>query len=111
MHYRNFAINKVLESVMSRLYMANALFQKYEPWSLQKKEAECIIYLSMETIRVASLVLQPVIPHLASKALDRLGVSKEERMWRFINHPLDDDKTGKRLGDKTGLLLQRLTKK
>ena len=96
---------------MSHLYKVNALFQKYEPWSLQKKEAECIIYLTMETIRVASLALLPVIPHLASKALDRLGVSKEERTWRFMNQPLDSDKTGKGLGDNTGLFLQRLTKK
>lgn len=36
----------------------------------------------METLRVCSILLQPLIPDIAAQVLDRLGVSDDDRLFR-----------------------------
>ncbi|ESO09132.1 hypothetical protein HELRODRAFT_190723 [Helobdella robusta] len=109
-HYQNFAINRVIETVMSRLYDANALFQHYKPWSLNERECQCILHISLEAVRVACLALQPIIPNLSDKALKRLGIEDNERSWSDIIHPINMQgfHGSRSLGRHTGPLLERL---
>lgn len=36
----------------------------------------------METLRICGIGLQPVIPDIADKLLNKLGVAKSNRFWR-----------------------------
>ncbi|KAG0261370.1 methionyl-tRNA synthetase, partial [Actinomortierella ambigua] len=66
---------------------ANFLFSQFEPWKLVKQEGEEakvneILWFSQETVRLAALLLQPIMPTKATEILDRLGVADDERMWQ-----------------------------
>eukprot|EP01128_Nolandella_sp_AFSM9_P012008 TRINITY_DN887_c3_g3_i2.p1 TRINITY_DN887_c3_g3~~TRINITY_DN887_c3_g3_i2.p1 ORF type:complete len:666 (-),score=66.74 TRINITY_DN887_c3_g3_i2:1398-3395(-) len=47
--------------------------------SEQHEQAEDILYISLECLRITSILLLPVIPHAASLMLDKLGVRMSER--------------------------------
>lgn len=58
-----------------------------KPWELKKnpecqKELDVVLHLTLETLRICSIILQPIIPGLASKLLDKLQVPKECRYWQ-----------------------------
>ncbi|KAG7194760.1 methionyl-tRNA synthetase [Scheffersomyces spartinae] len=74
------------------LEKANLFVQLSEPWTFKKLIASnpenstsyeilrhYSIYLALEASRIASILIQPVIPELASKLLDRLNVSESKR--------------------------------
>lgn len=57
-----------------------------KPWKLSKEQIENgmqlpILHLTMEALRVSGIMLQPIVPSLASTLLSRLGVPITERMW------------------------------
>lgn len=83
-----------LEEIMDVLYEANRVITVEEPWVLRKKlrqnpDAEdapelqarydTCMYWMLETVRVTSILLQPVIPEAAGKALDALGIPADAR--------------------------------
>jgi Methionyl-tRNA synthetase len=38
----------------------------------------------METLRVCGILLQPIVPELSDTLLKKLGIPKENRMWKDI---------------------------
>lgn len=77
-----------VDSVMDMLRTANQVFEYYQPWNLSKskdldsvKQLEALISLVLENLRVAALVLYPIIPKLSSNLLDFLQVSIKNRNW------------------------------
>ena len=53
---------------------ANQFIQDSEPWKREQLEKDLIILMGVETARVASILIQPVMPEISSKVLDRLNV-------------------------------------
>ncbi|CEP21118.1 unnamed protein product [Cyberlindnera jadinii] len=53
---------------------ANQFIQDSEPWKREQLEKDLIILMGAETARVASILIQPVMPELSLKVLDRLNV-------------------------------------
>ena len=43
-----------------------------------------ILYTTLEVVRIAALLLQPVMPESAGKLLDLLGQSPEQRMFSAV---------------------------
>lgn len=76
----------------------NRLMNQVEPWKFAKgkpaenpERLEAIIYLGLETCRLAGLFLQPVMPVAMARLLDRLGVKEEDRGFKAAkwgNSPL-----------------------
>ena len=68
--------------------MANKFFEMQKPWELKKKQEtshlNAVLHLTMETLRVSGIVLQPIVPDLCDVLLNKLGVSPSRRMWRDI---------------------------
>ena len=101
-----------LEAIMEMLRETNAYFQRHEPWALQKKvrggvatredkEAlNTVLYVVLESLRVAGILLQPVIPGSAKRLLDHLGVleDKSERSLAAAYFGRDDMVGGSRVG-------------
>ena len=73
-----------IDDVMMMLKAANIYFDSATPWKLARMpddlEAQTklrtVIYMSLECLRVAAVLLQPVIPGLACQLLDRMGLEK-----------------------------------
>jgi methionyl-tRNA synthetase len=80
-----------LSEIMAVLRETNAYFQRHEPWALRKRvregsataedeeELDMVLYTVLESLRVAGILLQPVIPGSAERLLDHLGVPNEAK--------------------------------
>ncbi|XP_037876497.1 methionine--tRNA ligase, mitochondrial [Bombyx mori] len=86
-HYSNYEFYKVADAVMHCLHQANLFFETERPWELKNKaecqsELDAVLHITMETLRLCGIVLQPLVPGLAGRLLDRLAVA--ERGWRDL---------------------------
>ena len=59
---------------------ANKTFTKLEPW-LMADTTVPVLYV-YESLRIAAILLQPIMPVKAVELLDRLGVEATERGWK-----------------------------
>jgi len=95
-HFAMAQFSKGIESIIKALYEANRVFQFGEPWVLQKnigqlgdkteidnlqKRIDTTLYWSLESLRVTSILLQPVIPNAAEAALNAIGIPQNERLF------------------------------
>lgn len=107
--YDDFAFSRAIDILLIHIYWTNSLVQAHQPWKLVKsndatsqQHLQLILHVSMETMRVCGILLQPVIPYLASSLLTRLGISP---MLRGVQHVSEDRlKIGRPLKDKITLL-------
>lgn len=90
-YFTNFDYIRAIQCWWSVINQANQIFQSAEPWTYVKlinspetpaelKEKYRIlnnyfVYLCAETTRISSILIQPVMPQLSKKILDRLNVS------------------------------------
>jgi methionyl-tRNA synthetase len=84
-----------LETIWLMLGEANRYFSAQEPWVLRKSESAAdqqrfrtVLYTTMEVVRVAALLSQPVMPESAAKLLDLLGQPDDLRTFAAIGTPL-----------------------
>ncbi len=78
----NLDINEAVLSIMNLLKATNKFFGDLEPWKCKKnnedeKEAECL-FTACEVVRIASILLSPVMPESTKKILDALNVKEKE---------------------------------
>jgi len=80
------AMHQGLEAIWLMLGAANRYFSAQEPWVLRKSEAAAdqvrfrtVLYTTLEVVRVAALLLQPVMPASAARMLDQLGQPEDRR--------------------------------
>lgn len=60
---------------------ANRYFSAQEPWKLKKTDAarmETVLWVTLEVVRIITLLIQPVMPESTGKILDQLGVPAGE---------------------------------
>lgn len=106
--YDEMSYYKVIEHLMLTMKEANRVFQMSQPWKENDMERlESVIFVTYETIRIVSILLQPVTPKMSAFCLDRLGVPSEERN-------LDNAKiggySGGLLGPDRGVFIERIQK-
>ena len=46
-----------------------------------KERLEWVLSITLETLRISGILLQPVVPCLSSRLLDKLMVDNSERRW------------------------------
>ena len=72
--------------IMSLLRLANQFVQEQQPWTLkaesERDQLHWVLALTFECLRISGLLLQPVVPDLASRLLDKLSVEAGLRGWR-----------------------------
>ena len=80
------AMHQGLEAIWLMLGAANRYFSAQEPWVLRKSAAagdqvrfRTVLYATLEAVRVAALLIQPVMPDSASRLLDLLGQPEDSR--------------------------------
>jgi methionyl-tRNA synthetase len=90
-HYDATAMHLALEAIWSVLGAANKYFSTEEPWVLRKTSTEeaagrfrTVLYTTLETVRIATLLTQPVMPESTGTLLDLLGQGEDQRTFAAI---------------------------
>jgi methionyl-tRNA synthetase len=81
-HMKSFAIHLYLGAIFDVIAKANRYFANSEPWRLGKTDPDrmrLVLFTTVETLRLAAILLQPVLPEAMSKLLDLLGVDANAR--------------------------------
>ena len=63
--------------------------------------------MCLETVRVSGILLQPVIPNLSDRLLNRLGIPKDKRTLAHAKKPYLNSPTQLPLGPNEGILMKR----
>ena len=87
-HYDATAMHLAIEAIWSVLGAANKYFSAQEPWVLRKTDDDrfrTVLYTTMETVRIATLLSQPVMPESTGKLLDLLGQADDQRTFTAID--------------------------
>jgi methionyl-tRNA synthetase len=89
------AMHLALEGIWLMLGAANRYFSAQQPWVLRKSEAEedqarfaTVLYTTCEAVRIAALLVQPVMPESAGKLLDLLGQPEDRRGFAAVGERL-----------------------
>jgi methionyl-tRNA synthetase len=86
-HYDATAMHLALDAIWSVLGAANRYFSAQEPWVLRKTDEgrfRTVLYTTLETVRIATLLSQPVMPESTGKLLDLLGQPEDRRSFEAI---------------------------
>lgn len=90
-HFDAQAMHLALEAIWLVLGAANKYFSAQEPWVLRKSESEAdrarfgtVLYTTLEVVRIAALLAQPVMPDSTAKLLDLLGQPADQRTFEAI---------------------------
>jgi len=94
-HFDVPAMHLGLESIWLVLGAANKYFSAQEPWVLRKSESESdqqrfatVLYTTLEVVRIAALLVAPVMPASAAKLLDLLGQPEDRRDFTAVGERL-----------------------
>ena len=80
---------RATDELWNVISQANQLFQLSEPWSLdvsnesELRKQDAIIFASIETARLVSILLKPFMPELSNTFLDRMSVDVDHRDTGF----------------------------
>ena len=80
----NLEINKVISDIMIFIRSINVFIEQNEPWKLVKSDkvqAGNILYHCAESLRLAAVMLSPVMPSKTKDILDILGTNDVELVW------------------------------
>ncbi|WP_454560799.1 methionine--tRNA ligase [Mycobacterium haemophilum] len=85
------AMHLALEAIWLMLGDANKYFSAQQPWVLRKSESEAdqarfrtVLYTTCEAVRIAALLVQPVMPESAGTMLDLLGQGQDQRAFTAV---------------------------
>jgi methionyl-tRNA synthetase len=91
-HAQNGHFDEYIAEVSKVIIELNRYWSLVQPWNFEstqqgKEKLQTVLYMSFEGIRIATLLLQPIMPLKCKMLLDRLGIPLEERS--FDNAVLD----------------------
>jgi methionyl-tRNA synthetase len=87
-HMANFALNLYIGAVFEVVSETNRYFANAEPWKLVKSDparGRLVLYVTIETLRIAAILLQPAMPQSMGALLDLLGVPPEARTFAMLD--------------------------
>ncbi|BCW45992.1 methionine--tRNA ligase [Arthrobacter sp. StoSoilB5] len=84
--------SRALEAIWTVLGDTNAYFADQAPWVLRKTDVErmnTVLYVTLEVVRIVSILAQPVMPSSSAKLLEVLGQPEgEARQFSAIATPI-----------------------
>jgi methionyl-tRNA synthetase len=83
----SFLIHLYVGAVFEVISDANRYFANAEPWKLNRIDParmRLVLYVTLETLRVAAILLQPIMPASMGKLLDLLAVPPETRTFAAL---------------------------
>lgn len=77
--YDRLALHHACQQILSLVQASNKFIDAQAPWTLYKQgeqaKVEWVLYSVLESLRIAALLLSPVVPDLSLKILAQLGFS------------------------------------
>lgn len=76
-HVDTQSLHQYVDACWKVLSEANRYFSAQEPWKLKKTDPErmaTVLWVTIEVVRIISILIQPVMPESAGRILDLLGV-------------------------------------
>ena len=86
-HMATFQIHLYVAAVFEVVAETNRYFANAEPWKLNKTDParmRLVLYVTIETLRIAATLLQPIMPGSMAKLLDLLAVPQEARTFAAL---------------------------
>jgi len=86
-HMESFLIHLYVGAVFEVVGEANRYFANAEPWKLSKtdpKRMRLVLYVTIETLRIAAILLQPIMPASMGRLLDLLAVPPDARSFAAL---------------------------
>ena len=87
--YESLSFHQVCEEIFNLIQAGNKFIDSSEPWKLfkqnQQSQVEQILYVVLESVRLAAYLLSPIIPNLSSKIYQQLGFSLDFNNTSVIN--------------------------
>ncbi|KAI8049602.1 hypothetical protein BDF22DRAFT_699615 [Syncephalis plumigaleata] len=87
-HFDQYEFNKGLSCIEQAITHTNKYFTDQAPWTLTASEnlsdhqrLATILFHTLETLRIAGIQLQPVMPNKMNTLLNTLGVPSNQRQW------------------------------
>src|SRR5574337_1432151 len=83
-HMQIFALHLYIVAVFEVVAEANRYFANAAPWGLAKtdpKRMRLVLYVTAEVLRIAGILLQPIMPDSMRKLLDLLAVPRDARTF------------------------------
>jgi len=84
-HMHNLAVADALQEIVDVLALANKVYSEAQPWlpSTEPSHRAQIHAISVETLRICGILLQPFIPEKSVELLEALGTRPEQRSWDY----------------------------
>jgi methionyl-tRNA synthetase len=114
-HMNGLAFSKALEAVWDLLAHANRYLNESAPWALtdnmdERPRLATVLYTSAEIIRIATVLLAPVLPEGCKRVWEQLGMNSPLRSQRIDEIKWGGLTVGGNLGEVTPIF-PRLDKK
>lgn len=77
-------VHEAIEAVIELVRQVNKYLEAQAPWKLARTDmpaANRVLYTAGECLRIASVMLVPVMPHKANMVLDILGAAGTKPVW------------------------------
>ena len=106
----NQQLNEYVKFIVDKSFDANKYFNDEAPWNKKddKRRLNTIVYVSLEIIRKISILLLPIIPYSANKALVSLNLStKTLKLSSITDHLIN--KSGTKIINQ-GILFKKIEK-
>ncbi|XP_049824100.1 methionine--tRNA ligase, mitochondrial isoform X2 [Aethina tumida] len=83
-HYSELNFYKSIDAIIAALHSANLFFETMKPWELKNRpetleELKVVLHITLETLRVVGILLQPIVPNICDALLTRIQVGMEDR--------------------------------
>jgi len=111
--YESVYLGKGIRSIFSIIRNCNVFFEENTPWKLAKQgkteDLEQVLYNTYEVLRISSILLQPIIPEAAGRALDKLNIPKDRRSIKYAKlHAHDDYVCSTKLPEEPVVLFEKI---
>lgn len=112
-HFDAFNFYKAIDEIIAAIHLTNSFVQETQPWVLAKDPAmneklEAVLALSFESLRIVGILLQPIVPIMAQKMLDKINVDPNNRTWQNTEYQLETNNVERALGAGSAKLIDRL---
>lgn len=88
-HIDAFNFYLLVDDVIKVLHTANNFMETFKPWELAKdpsaqRRLNTILRIVFETLRITGIILQPIVPQMCARLLDKINVDQGHRTWNDL---------------------------